>query len=95
VNKEEDPVTPATDARRVDPPGRESLKRELRARLMKFAVPFGAVAGYYLVGVMTFAIMASSDAADNGGLSFFIGYALQRTGPFALVSALAAGYWWR
>lgn len=62
---------------------------------MSFVVPFFAVIGYYIVGVATFAIMASSDAPSGRDLAFFLGYAAQKTGPFALVAAIAAGWWWK
>jgi hypothetical protein len=72
----------------------ESVSKR-RGRLRKFAVPFFAVLGYYIVGVATFAIMASSNAPSGADLLFFLGFAAERTGPFALIAAVAAGYWWQ
>ena len=66
-----------------------------RGQWMRFAVPFMAVIGHYLVGVVTFAVMTSSSAPNVGDLSFFLAYAVERTIPFALIAALAAGCCWR
>jgi hypothetical protein len=87
---ESDPVAPARLTPITPPP-----QRPLGQRLRRFSGPFFAVLGYYVVGVATFAIMASSNVPGNGEVSYFVEFAIERTSPFALLAALAAGYWWQ
>jgi len=65
-----------------------------RNRLMRFAVPFLAVLGYYALGVGVFAVMAAGNVPGGGDVPQLAWYATETTSPIALAIALAAGRWW-
>ena len=68
--------------------------RPARNRLMRFAVPFLAVLGYYALGVGVFAVMAAGNVPGGGDVPQLAWYATETTSPVALAIALAAGRWW-
>ncbi|MBT2321821.1 hypothetical protein J7E62_05535 [Variovorax paradoxus] len=70
------------------------MRREPRRGIMRFAVPFLAVMGYYAIGVCTFSVMAAASAPGGGELGQFLWSAGESTSPLALAAALAAARWW-